>query len=1144
MSRLNITRSNRLEVLALLLAEQLRVRHPSPMQPIEVVVGSRGMERYLRHALAEQLGICAQMEFPFPTAALDRLAGPRATRADPWAPDTLCWALLEVMPAVAQSEHGGPLRRYLEGAEDGDVVGSRAWGLARRIADVFDRYISYRPELVEQWSAGGWEAPPDQRWQVALWRAVRDHLGRPAHRAERLASLVDLAPHPSGAPLHIFGLSSMAPSWLGALGLVARSRPVELYLLCPSDQYWADLGRRLVERPALASAPREEVADQLRSDGERFGDAGHPLLLSWGRTGRDLQILLESLPDGFEDQRQDLFIDPLSGGDSVLHWLQADIVAAGHPSLQPDYAERQLDPADRSVQLHSCHGLTRQVEELRTTLLELLDGDPSLSPRDIVVMTPDIDAAAPLIGAVFDSGQRFAGREGWLPMGSPRLPWELADLAVRRMNPVADALLRVLEMVEGRSAASEVLDLLALEPVAERFGISAEERATVRGWVVDSGVRWAVDEADRERHEQPPDPQNTWRFGLDRLLMGVLMADDGRMPGGVRPFDTVEGAGTGLLGRLAEFCAVLFAQIDGLRHPRTLGQWGEQLGRCVDALTQTSGLAAWLTRRVREEIGAIEVEAELTHGERVIAVDALRAALSRRFEVASTAHQGSGGAITFCGMVPERAVPYRVVCLLGMDEGSFPRIGGRAAFDLLGLSPRIGDRDLRDEDRYLLLEAVLSARDHLLVFYTGRDVRTNESRPPAVPVSELCDALDVTLPSQTSVPLHQQLTRSHTLQRFGPENFASRGERWSYDARLVAGVQASLGKRRPKSPFLSMDLRVESATDPVGTVSVEQLRRFWSHPLRAFLQRSLRLVLARDGGADVPDREPLELGWLDHSQLLEALHQASVQGRDPEEERRRLLAAGQLPLGRAGEIGFDSMAELLGNMEAVAADLCGWSPQEAHPVDVELRREGALLDGRVEGMAPRGLVRFCYGQERPSELLDAAIGLAACRAMDPKTPSRALLVFGKLDGKGRPEIGSVGLEWTAADHWLESLLALRAQGLESPLPYFPRSSHALAKELLKRLPKGVVGADRYDPAHHEEEGVEAGMTKAQQAWMGGFSKGEREDRYNRHALGQSDPLISAAGADDSGLVGTALKVWGPVLDARRTARALKSWGQG
>ena len=217
----------------------------------------------------------------------------------------------------------------------------------------------------------------------------------------------------------------------------------------------------------------------------------------------------------------------------------------------------------------------------------------------------------------------------------------------------------MLELVTGRVEAPVVLDLLGLEPVRERFGIEAEQLPQIAAWIRASGARWGVDQAHRARVAQPRDKGNTWRFGLERLLLGVTMADDGRRFAGILPVDHLEGGDTWLLGRVVDFVATLFGELEALRKARRPGAWADSLALTLDRLTATTPKAAWLTRRVRATLDELRSHAELAGGERPITVEALRAALTGRFEVASGGSREQTGAVTFCAMVPMRSIPLR-----------------------------------------------------------------------------------------------------------------------------------------------------------------------------------------------------------------------------------------------------------------------------------------------------------------------------------------------------------------------------------------------------------------------------------------------------------------------------------------------------
>ncbi|MCU0694490.1 MAG: exodeoxyribonuclease V subunit gamma, partial [Polyangiaceae bacterium] len=569
---LHIYRSNRVEVLAHALAARLHASPlPDPLEPERVVVATHGMAQWLSQRLSHQLGstdgtadgICANVVYPFPRQAVDELLcaclGPDPGQSDPWSPDRLTWSVLRELPGLLGDEAFSQLRTYLgaELVEHGDgVVGRRAFGLARRLADLLDQYALMRADMVRAWSRGelagavpGQPLPPEHRWQAELWRRLEQalHVQPLSERfRQAIARLTDPTQPVPTMPqrLSFFGLSALPPMFLELLGAASRHVHVDLYLLCPSAAFWSDI-----------QAKREQLRHcrVLPDPAELALREGNPVLASLGRLGRDFQIALERLDEPYALQGTDLFVDPEqiarreARAPTMLELLQADILhlrnRGARGALQPD--RHTVESTDTSIRVHACHGAIRQVEVLRDALLRLMSEDPSIEPRDILVLTPDIARFAPLVAAVFADGCPCATRpaEGWGLAGAPELPFQVTDRCLRETNPVAGALMHILDMVPGRVPASAVLDLLAFEPVRRRFGLGDDDLHLVQRWIRESGIRWGVDGEHRKTHDQPCDDANSWRFGLDRLLLGAAMPDEGeRMFGSTVPFDDMEGA--------------------------------------------------------------------------------------------------------------------------------------------------------------------------------------------------------------------------------------------------------------------------------------------------------------------------------------------------------------------------------------------------------------------------------------------------------------------------------------------------------------------------------------------------------------------------------------------------------------------------
>lgn len=1177
MPGMHLFRSHRLELLARLLGALVVDKAPSdPIEPIEIVVGSRGMERWLRHELAQSLTVCANFKFPFPAARIDSLvasvlgAGPSCDPApDPWAPESLTWALLEVLPSMVGSAGFEVVRGYLNDPAAWNVaVDAKQYGLARRLADVFDRYVAYRPDLARAWSANApFPLPPEASglaWQRTLWRAVHEQLGRRPHRAERLAAAERVLRSTKRlptltSPLFLFGISSLPPAWMSLLGALSVRVDVELFLLTPSNTYWTDLQRIRRDQGGSLPSDRDEVAEVLRDGG---GEAAHPLLASMGRVARDFQLVLESQPDHTVDERTDAFPDPALGRTpSALTTLQSDLLAARHPSQVPRGAARKLDARDDSVQFHSCYGPTRQVEALRDVLLGMLADAEDLEPRDILVMTPDIETYAPLITAVFSEGTEhrrekdgkpISGPAGWGPSGAPRIPFEVADLSVRRLNPVADALLRLLELSGSRLEASAVIDLLTLEPVRTRFGLDATELAILQSWIGQCGIRWGRDAGHREREGQPGDPQNTWRFGLRRLLLGAVMADDGQGMSGrdalghdtlVRPFDDIEGTDAPLAGKLADFCNTLFDVIDGLSGARTLEEWAIALDDVLLRMTATPGAASWLTRRVRESLSELARTARDVTSSRPVGLDAIRAALAGRFDVASRVTAEQSGAVTFCAMRPMRSVPYKVVCLLGMDDGAFPRKDAGVAFDWTRQRSQVGDMDPRDEDRYLVVEAILAARRKLVVVYTGRDPHTNAHTPPCVPVAELRDVVDVTFPAPfPSTAPSRRMTVEHPLQAFSPKAFipsvrlgAVEPRPWSFDRRLLAAARARRHKVQELPAFLLA--ASPAANTEIREVGLDELLAFFKNPAKFLVRRRLGIHL-EDAARAIPDREPIELDSLQRWQLRSSLLRERQRGHPASEVLRRMRADGTLPLGAAGKSAVDAEAGVVEKM-LVAARLVSHAgetpipPDAAIPIDVALA--GARLSGSLTSVYRSVLVDLQFGADAGKRLLGAWLSLLAWHAMQPDTAGNAVVVLGDRDG-GDASATLVGFEPPAdCKGLLEALIALYGRGLAEPIPLLPASSWTFARAL-QASATSAASFDGRAPSAAEAAAVDDAYHRALAAWDGTSDGGDRADPYVARLFEGHCPLQDVpprAGKLKLEFARLAMMLWGQAYRAPR-----------
>ncbi|MFZ5775419.1 MAG: exodeoxyribonuclease V subunit gamma [Thermodesulfobacteriota bacterium] len=1108
-------RSNRIESLLEALAEVVATPLPSPLSAECVVVQSRGMASWLAMRLAERFGVWANPDFPRPRQFVQRLLratlgeeGDLVRRSDR---EHLSLLLLELLDLHGDQPVFAPLAASLRQQAPGARL-----RLARHIADLFDQYAVYRPEMVLAWEEGGNQTPggtPDQDgWQPVLWRAVAARLG--CDSSARLMIRAGQALAEGRVPLGgllpervcLFGINTLPPLYLQLFSALARNVPVHLFLFAPSAEYVADLlPRQEIER-RLARAPVGLTAEELSLE------VGHPLLASLGRVGRDFQQLLENEPVMEAGEHFFEHAPP----DSALQLLQNDILLLQHRGPFGDGEPWPLPPQDDSIAVHACHSRLREVEVLQDRLLGLLNDDPTLAPRDILVMMPDVGAYAPLIEGVF----------GLSPEEGRFLPFRIADRPLAGQVALVEAFARLLRLSGARMTAPAVMELLSCPEVRARFGLAEDELPELRRWVRESGIRWGVDETHRRELAMPEDRHNTWRFGFDRLILGAAMRSDGQPVGEIYPWQGIPGGDACLAGRFIHFCETVFQQVGALAQPRTLPQWRRQLTGLLQALFAEDGERGWQAQLIRDSLAVLEEEGAELRFDGELDLAGLQALLMERLETSAGGRGFLEGGITFCGMLPMRSIPFRVICLLGMNDGDFPRQSHARAFDLITRQPRTGDRESRHDDRYLFLEALLAARERLLIFYQGASQRDGKPMPPSVVVDELLDCLAETLAlpdaaedaEERGKQLRARLVTRHPLQPFSCRYFDGSDPRlFSFSDHCARAAAKRATGMRADHRLLPEPLPSAVAAEGVATLSLAELARFLASPVRWFVEQRLRIVL-REGEHELDERELIEADALTLHQLSGELLEVCRADADVSALFAQWQGEGRLPLGQAA---LPLLTRIEERVLPLAEKAGRYAPSQALPARIAVARldQGRLVEGRLGDRYAEGQVRCTVSRLHGKVLLDAWLRHLLLCADAPGDQACRTVVIGQGDKHGAVSIAFAPVEAPLA--LLADLLALHEAGSTEPLLFFPKTSFAYA-DAIKR------GRD-------EEQALAAAGRQYRGHGFSGAPPGEGENPYLRLLLGEDDPLAPGYSpyrvqALRHSFAELALRVYSPMLD--------------
>jgi exodeoxyribonuclease V gamma subunit len=1040
---LRIHTSNRMEKLVDGLAELVSEPLSSPFVPETIVVQSKGMQRWLAMELAKRFGVWANGDYPFPNAMVWKLfasALPDIPDRNAFAPEIMHWKIMELLPGFLQEEAFAQLRNYLAGDRDGLKI----FQLSVKIADAFDQYSLFRPEMLLQWEEGRGDD-----WQAVLWRELVAH-GKGEHRGRLKEAFCRLMQgeerQRAGLPerISVFGVSYLPQYHLDVLAAAARSTEINLFLLSPTGEYWGDI-----------VSSRQQARMTFRQRQLRF--EGNPLLASLGRLGRDFSDMIIDLGEVVIAQ-EDRYQDP--GHRILLHQVQSDILNLREQ--EQGAATVPIKPDDRSIQIHSCHSPLREVEVLHDQLLALLEEYEGLAPRDIVVMTPDIETYAPYITTVFEGCQDPARR----------IPFSIADRSLTSEGEIAAAVMKILALPGSRLTAVQLFDLLEAAPIKRRFALDSNDLDIIRRWLEETRVRWGMDEQDRIRLGLPGYAENSWKSGLDRLLLGYAMPVEGvKVFHGTLPFDEMEGSAASILGNLAEFVHKVAAVAESLARPRPLADWRDSLrGILADFIAADDDSARELAvvAAVVESLG--DVQALAGYGQQV-SFAVLSSWLAAKLQQQERGLGFMTGGVTFCAMLPMRSIPFRVIALIGMSEGAFPRQSRSPGFDLMARHPRRGDRSLRDEDRYLFLESILSARDCLYLSYVGQSIRDNSEIPPSVLVSEFLEAIGLSLPAGGDGIADRLLTR-HRLQPFSKEYFLADSPLFSYSAENGAAFSERHQQPKESGPFLERPLAPPA--DELKDIPLHRLLRFFDNPAKFFLETRLG-IRPEQAVAPLDEREPFLLEGLDAYTLKMELLEIVLAGGNAADFLPVARCRGILPPARHGESVFAGALLAVQAFARTVQEKIGRA-SALPPVDFQLGMAGFRISGRLDHLWPQGLIRYRCAKLKAKDQIRTWIEHLVLNALEqPELPRESTLLM--VDGTR----SFVPMEGAAS--CLETLLHLYWQGLSQPLRFFPVSAMAYAGQQDGRL------------------------DRARKAWEGGFhSAGEGEDASFRLCFGQGDPL--------------------------------------
>ncbi len=988
----------------------------------------------------------------------------------------MVWALMDILPMFLEHPDFSELSGYLQ--EDEHEI--KRFQLAWRIANIFDQYVVYRPTWLADWEKGvqpqQLEKDSQASWQAILWRELVARYGT-QHRAKLQADFLKQVQHLANQPrfqrISVFGISALPPFHLDVLAQLGKVNNVHIFLLNPCQEYWAHIvsDTEIAHKMALRDKPTAPETLYL--------EKGNSLLASFGKMGRDFMDMLNDYPHDAHEEFETY------GESTLLNCIQSDIL-----HLRERGADKPIpiNGDDQSIQIHVCHSYNREVEVLHDQLLALFEEHPSLLPKDVLVMMPDIETYAPFIEAVFAT----------TPDSAQQIPFSIADRSLRAESALIDSFFAILELTNSRFSVSQVLAILETDAVQRRFGLSGADLDLIRHWIDKTGIRWGMDKADKERLNLPAYEENTWRAGLNRLLLGyALPRQEGKgskspeqgvknseplinakdfLFQGFLPYDEIEGSETLVLGKLVEFIEQLFECVQALEQSRTLPEWAVFLVDVLERFLSPAERSESEAQQVRNVLNTMVDNGNRSEFNASVSCEVIRAYLYNHLESEPLPMHFLTGKVSFCAMLPMRSIPFKVIYLLGMNDIAYPRPSKSLGFDLITKNPRRGDRSRRQNDRYLFLESLLSAREYFYISYVGHSIHDNTMMPPSVVVSELLDYISkgFTYPLQDHIL--DYLITHHPLQAFSPRYFNGTDKHlFSFSGEYCTAGSALLNEYQDFKSFMVEALPEPQPVAEWKTVEINRLTRFFRNPTEFLLRERLGIELQADKGL-LDETEPFEVQGLERYKLSQTLVENGLAGVNLQEYQTVAKASGQLPHGSIGDYVYSKLtAQVQPFVERLQPSL---RQPRREAVAVNLTLEDMRITGHLGRLWRDNLIHYRCARLRAKDFVNLWIHHLILNSLSNNNlPRHSLLIGENGSWEFEPVKDSLSI--------LQTLLTdYYWQGLVRPLPFFPESSLTFVEKL-------NIG-----------KGEEEALSRAQNTWQGSdFGRGEVADEYYQLCFG-------------------------------------------
>lgn len=848
--------------------------------------------------------------------------------------------------------------------------------LCETLATLFSKYGIYGGSMVSEW-----ERNDNNAWQQLLWCRLFESQNAPwsypcKEVSELLQQTIPLKEEHE-IQVHLFSMSFISQLQHNLLMHISNAIPVNYYIHSPCHAFWSDLKSDRESHWLQSYWKRQGVSQAQQQDLENYLQDRNPLLANFGKLGREMARQIEESETTLfcEDyevagaiadysqyeslQSETLVLSPTQNSLSLLEAVQADIVLLRTPdSNQKISISKESD----SIQIHTAHSRMREIQILHDTLLEVISRHSKESvpmyPGEIIVMAPDISLYAPYIQAIFDCSE------------SP-FKTQIMDIAFTSQSPFVQAFLHLVSLPFSRWEASALLQLFDFSAFQNRHQLSREEINTIREWVKAAGIRWGEDphhrnellKRDHCRQGMVEDsPIGTWEYAIDCLISGLVLKSSTL---------NIDATQAPLLGKWISLLRSLREDLSCLVDSTELSltEWAKYL-RCLAENYLSSD-------DENSDLLFKQIDAFILAGQQLgvhpFPFSTIKHHLTTSLQKLEHHREHDLNAICFCSMLPMRAIPAQIIVMLGMEEGAFPRLQPNLSLNLLQEQKNADYCPSQsDYDRFLFLEALLSARRYLLIFYQRFSSTDGKEQPPSLLVTELMAYLDKFYTIDQKSP-SKHCIRNHPKHSFDYTYFSPNEQNLkSYSQEYYQAAQAYYHAEKIASacfvPEFSVSTETLTSSNKTLSISLKELIACAKNPIKTYFNRTLGIYLNKEEDRIQKNEEEFHLSSLQSYILKKNALKMPLKSILQQAEKE-----GHLPIGAFKNVALDKLCSEIDllhcNLSTLGVDRkqifnITFSEQYQQPKQTSdgdwylppLKLSKGQITGTLKDISPQGLI--------------------------------------------------------------------------------------------------------------------------------------------------------------------------------------------